>query len=439
MKLEGDQLVAKNLRGTPHQKPETNIMIDLGTSAERFTAKGGIFRRSVLPDQPYMRLGIPVPEEALVNPWDRVVLGAQNHPGKASPVFQPNPWAYDDSPSLLSPPVLQFAVMQALSDQVGTLNIQGYSGDDLIRYLHQNAKDARQQDLSPEGLKDVKRSMIVYQTRKLLGQLYTVPILVVARDAINPYQGGGDLTAGVMHVRAGDMIWQDNDVDGRGGLDVFVKGKILLESTKKTKVNGNVTQQYVVESIAGSSKGTVSILSKGDYMQTGRKVRGHGKTIVGSTEGSTKIQDRLLKRIETNSYRKDGGSWGDDTTTTVTKVSTKSEPSEVFSETNEAEVWCGKNDGNRTDVIASHLISPVSMTFKGKEAQTHASKGQNSTSITSQTSGWFSNAESHNDASVPVLNPSKIITPIVYTNTEKAVYEATDFVGDIIYDNTGKA
>ena len=202
--IDATRLVARNLTQTSSfTMPDTTIMIDVGAIAQKLMSGSPLFRQNSTSGKPFMGMNIPVPEKSLVDPKDMVFLQARSPSFQEIPLpfynqpLQSTPTSFTahagsfHMPFLLSPAVLQFSLMQALSDIFGTLNIDGHSGDDLIRYLHKNAKDTRKQVVSPEDLRRAKRSMIIYQTRKVMEQFYNVPVVIAVPKDINPHQPQG--------------------------------------------------------------------------------------------------------------------------------------------------------------------------------------------------------------------------------------------------------
>ena len=324
-----------------------------------------------------------------------------------------------------------------LSQVAGRVNINDAQSPTLFQSLVNNGtRFGQEESKSLVTLEDVKRarySMILPGLSQVGGKIHQVLNLIVAKENVNTVQGVSADTIDV-HTQGGLTI-RDMTIKAKKWLNFFSEEHLAFLSTITTRLQWMGTQDYLDSPTnVECEEGEIIALGKKGFQMTGAKLRSLLRLIAGSIEGNSDVQSVQLKRTEYSTHEKKGGFFKGNTTTFNTHTSTTSHPSELVSEKEEVSLLCG-ND-SKTTITGSLLKSMVAILFQGKNLETHADIAIHTTKTDSYTKGLFSSTQSHSVTQSATPYPTILNAPAIYTNTESAVYRGTDFIADIIYDNT---
>ena len=289
VKVRGDRLNAHTLSGRTATVLEGDVEIDLRTFYEKLKKT-----LPVITDFIQRQNQKSIQDEAVV---------LEQRGGSLVPARS---FSFGSSlpPLALTDDALKFTVMFVLSDILGTLNIGGRSGDQLLASLYKKAKTIEKQ-LKKEGqliTKDRFQSFhegMIYSVVEQIGtELLRVPKMLVTPEMVNPY----GQTSGAITGTALDLEFKDG-VEGRPTLhaaaplaDKRETGRHLEDEEEEearplrgepkldlTVIRGDVD---LTDGLVQNTGGAVSVKTKesGSINLTATQVEGEGDVIIDSAE-----------------------------------------------------------------------------------------------------------------------------------------------------------
>ncbi|AIL12860.1 hypothetical protein IM40_03990 [Candidatus Paracaedimonas acanthamoebae] len=324
-----------------------------------------------------------------------------------------------------------------LSQVAGRVSINHSNKDTLFQSLIQNGisfgQDEKKAIVTLEDVQKARHSMILPGLSQVGDKIHQILSLFVAQEDMNSVQG---MSADTMDVyNQGPLTVKDTTIKIKKWMHFFSEDHLSFLSTISTHFHGKGTQESLDSPTSlESEEGEVIALGKKGFQMTATKLRSLLRLIAGSLEGNSDIEAAQLKRTEHSYHTKKGGFFKGDTTTHTIQETTISHPSELVSEKEEVTILSG--DTAKTTITGSLLKSIVAIIFQGKDLETHAAVGINTTKTESETDGLFSSSHSHSVRQSANFAPTTLSAPAIHTNTESAIYRGTDFIADIIYDNT---
>lgn len=324
-----------------------------------------------------------------------------------------------------------------LSQVANRVSINYASKDTLFQSLVQNGVSFGQQEnkaiVTLEDVQKARHSMILPGLSQVGDQIHQILSLFVAQEDINPVQG---ISADTMDVHnQGPLTIQDTTIKTKKWTHFFSEDHLSLLSTISTHFHAKGTQETLDDPTSlECEEGEIIALGKKGFQMTATKLRSLLRLIAGSLEGNTDIESAQLKRTEHSYHEKKGGLFKGSTTTHVIEQTSTSHPSELSSEREEITVLSG--DTAKTTITGSLLKSIVAIIFQGKDLETNAAVGLNTITTEGQTDGLFSSSHSKSVSQTASFSPTILSTPEIHTNTQSAIYRGTDFIADVIYDNT---
>jgi adhesin HecA-like repeat protein len=212
-----NKLLQKNLTGTRGAQPEVSFIIDLGELARHIASRGPAIQDNTSRGQ-----GLSMNMLGSETPLPRAAQNPFTIPSSLTPKGMP-------VPDLLSPDVLRHTIMFALSEYLGTLNVFGLSGDQIMARLYKNGKD-KEKELGQEGKLITKKKILTFDEgmifrtmREIAGQIYNIPNLLVVPDMVSAHGNESGAFCGV-----------DVDVKARDGMD-NQGGGVYAEAVRKSK------------------------------------------------------------------------------------------------------------------------------------------------------------------------------------------------------------
>jgi hypothetical protein len=325
----------------------------------------------------------------------------------------------------------------SLSEVAGRVSINHASKDTLFQSLIHNGISFGQQEnkaiVTLEEVQKARHSMILPGLSQVGDKIHQILSLFVAQEDINPVQG---ISADTLDVHnEGPLTVKDTVIKTKKWMHFFSEDHLSFLSTISTHFHARGTEESLdAPTSLECEEGEIIALGKKGFHMTATKLRSLLRLIAGSLEGNSDIESAQLKRTEHSYHEKKGSLLKGSTTTHVIQETTASHPSELTSGREEVTVLSG--DTAKTTITGSLLKSIVAIIFQGKDLETNAAVGINTTTTESQTNGLFSSSRSKSVVQSASFTPTILNAPTIYTNTESAIYRGTDFIADIIYDNT---
>lgn len=341
----------------------------------------------------------------------------------------------------LSSGLFNLFLHEALIETTGKVRLGENSNQDrdlALTYWNNNQKLRKETESNSmtqeELLKHAKEPLLIPGYQQEGNLIHQMLYLALPPEVFSETRGIVGDNIGV-HT-GGNLTLENAKVTGKKLVNFFSEKQLKFLSTITTRTHENVTQDFLDSPVeVECTEGPLVAIGKEGFQMTGAKLKSLLRLIVGSTKGNTKIEHVLLNRTEKSEQVEEGGFFEEDKRTQTAHVTTTSQPSELSSGQEEVIVVSDKESGT-TSITGSLLKSIVAILFEGKEIKTKAGVGINSTTTSSQTEGMFSSSHSHSVNQSANFFPNQFQSPNIYTNTEIADYHGTDFIADIIYDNT---
>lgn len=311
--------------------------------------------------------------------------------------------------------------------------VRGAKGEQLFSKLwnrnRQLSERTGKEIIARDSLFDIQDALLIHQLQLIEDKPFQITFLAVPPHEFTDRDGD------VIDIQSkGELTIEDAKIVGKHWVNIFSEDQLRILSAKHVLTLSNGFQEYVNPSTIECEEGPLTVIGKKGFTMTAAKLRSLLRLMVGSTEGNTVIQDVLLKREEHHRHVEEGGLFEGDTVIETTQTSHTAESSEVLSKAHDVHVLSGQ--GHKTTITGSLLNAAAKIIFEGKIVETHASVGIDTSTTHATTEGPFSSSESTSIQQSATFNPTKIIAKEVHAKTQEARYYGTDFIADLIFDNT---
>jgi hypothetical protein len=268
---------------------ESNLIIDLGEVGQRTYQHRGFIRQ--LEDG---RIGSDVALSSSLVPTHDQLLFLQE-----SEALIPSSRQF-----FIDPSVLEFVIQQALSQHVGTLNLEGLSGNALVRHFFHNAAtyrhDTERAVVTQEEAEKSKKALLFFKARQIVNQVLWSAQLSIPPQMVNPYNQSGDTSSDIIDMQTtGDQTHKNNRVVATQHLQALAGGTLTRETEKYSRTYHQDDTTTVVEYARPQQtfeclEGDVITIGTTGYNETGARTRA-GRTVVRkATQGPTIVQPLTL-------------------------------------------------------------------------------------------------------------------------------------------------
>jgi hypothetical protein len=244
------------------------------------------------------------------------------------------------------------------------------------------------------------------------------------------------LSGGSANIHAGGTLTLENAIlEFENEVSITADEKLRLLTILQRVFTPNGYHDVLVgKTSVTSKKGKVTAIGKTGFEMKGSALKAMLNLIAGSTHGNTEIANILLQSQENHTTVEDEGFCGGKKTTHTQSNNTRNQPCDLESQSQNTMVISAK-DG-KSSITGSKLKAFLAIIFQGGKVETNAAVGLNTTSTNSETSGTFSSVTSTSSTQSADFYATLLEARAICTNTNKAIYRGTNFIADILFDNT---